>query len=77
MLYNGFGYTLTKYGRQNQTDVTYSADSIEDLIKMIEGFGFEQNTHVGHTDEYILVFHKVLDFDNTDIIVIDDLGEAK
>lgn len=77
MLYNGFGYTLTKYGRQNQTDVTYSADSIEDLIEMITGFGFEQNTHVGHTDEYILVFHKVVNIDDTDVIVIDDFGEAK
>lgn len=77
MLFNGFGYTLTKYGRQDQTDVTYSADSTEDLIEMIKGFGFEQNTHVSHTDKDILVFHKVLDFDNTDVIVIDDLGEAK
>ena len=77
MLYNGFGYTLTKYGRQNQTDVTYSADSTKDLIEMIKGFGFEQNTHVSHTDKDILVFHKVLNCDDMDVIVIDDLGEAK
>lgn len=77
MLYNGFAYTLTKYGRQNRTDVTYSADSTEDLIEMIKGFGFEQNTHVSHTDGDILVFHKVLNFEDTDVIVIDDLGEAK
>lgn len=77
MLYNGLAYTLTKYGRKNQTEVTYSADSTEDLIEMIKGFGFEQNTHVGHTDEDTLVFHKVLNFDNMDVIVIDDLGEAK
>lgn len=77
MLFNGLAYTLTKYGRQNQTDVTYSADSTEDLIEMIKGFGFEQNTHVSHTDRPILVFHKVLNFDNMDVIIIDDLGEAK
>lgn len=77
MLYNGFGYTLTKYGRQNQTDVTYSADSTENLIETIKGFGFEQNTHVSHTDRPILVFNKVLNFDDMDIIVIDDFGEAK
>ena len=77
MLYNGFAYTLTKYGRKNQTEVTYSADSTEDLIEMIKGFGFEQNTHIGHTDVPILVFHKVVNFEDTDVIVIDDLGEAK
>ena len=77
MLYNGFSYTLTKYGRQNQTDVTYSADSTEDLIEMIKGFGFEQNTRISHTDEDILVFHKVVNIDDMDVIVIDDFGEAK
>ena len=77
MLYNGFGYTLTKYGRQNRTEVTYSADSTEDLIEMIKGFGFEQNTHISHTDRLILVFHKVINFDDMDVIVIDDFGEAK
>jgi len=77
MLYNGFTYTLTKYGRQNRTEVTYSADSKEDLIEMIEGFSFEHNTHVSHVDDPILVFHKVLNCDDMDVIVIDDFGEAK
>lgn len=77
MLFNGFRYDLTKYGRQNQTDVSYTANSTEDLIEMITGFGYELNTHVGHTDIDILVFGKTTNLDDTEVIVIDDFGEAK
>ena len=44
---------------------------------MMKDFGFELNTHVGHTDVPILVFGKVENFDETSVVIIDDFGEAK
>lgn len=75
--FNGFTYNLTKYGRTPEKNVTYMAEDEESLINMMKDFGFELNTHVGHTDVPILVFGKVENFDETSVVIIDDFGEAK
>ena len=74
--FNGYTYTLTKYGRTPRVEASYMAGDEFDLIDMIRGFGYEIYTNV-ESDVPILVFGKHENLDETSFIIIDDFGEAK